>query len=209
MRTDPHLDLEARPETYWPDEPSLEQRVGRIRGLYRRRRALDMLEAGTLDADDPILTPALRDDVREAASATHPLLMGGEYLPDVEEETDEVEIARIELLSTTGDTYSIRARKAEGAIAYRMVDEYSNGFDLGTSAEPLALGELIARLEGVDIGYAELGVLPTIPECFLEENLRNEVTVEELRHFVTVTSPFYRELEPYYRGRSVPRRVAG
>jgi hypothetical protein len=27
--------------------------------------------------------------------------MGGEYLPDVEGETDEVEIARIELLSTT------------------------------------------------------------------------------------------------------------
>jgi hypothetical protein len=161
-----------------------------------------MLEAGALDADDPILTPALPDDVRAAASATHPLLMGGEYLPDVDEQTDEVEMARIELLSTTGDAYSIRARRADGAIAYRMVDEYGNVFDLGTSAKPLALGELIARLQGVDIGYSELGVRPTIPECFLEENLQNEVSVEGLRHFVTVTSPFYSDLEPYYRGRS-------
>jgi hypothetical protein len=128
--------------------------------------------------------------------------MGGEYLPDVDAGSDEVEIARIELLSTTGDTFSIRARHAVGAIAYRMVDEYSNDYDLGTSTEPLPLGELIGRLDATDVGYADMGVPTTIPECFLAWNLTSGSTPDGLRGFVTVTSPFYDHLEPYYDQRS-------
>ena len=195
-------DPAARPDTYWPDRPTLAERVGRIKGLVRRRRAQELLEAGELTEDDPVLTETLPEDVRASASATHPLLMGGEYLPDVDDGADEVEIARIELLSTTGDTFSIRARHAVGAIAYRMVDEYSNDYDLGTSTEPLTLGELIERLDATDVGYADVGVPTTIPECFLAWNLEVEPTPDELRDFVTVTSPFYGELEPYYDERA-------
>jgi len=38
----------------------------------------------------------------------HPSFMGGEYLPDYRR--DEIEIARIELESTTSDVISVRAR---------------------------------------------------------------------------------------------------
>jgi hypothetical protein len=199
---EPLYDLAARPATYWPDELTLEQRIGRIKGLFRRRRAQELLELGELDASHPVLTETLPEDVRASATATHPLLMGGEYLPELDEDDGEVEIGRIELLSTTGDTFSIRARRAGETIAYRMVDEYGNDYDLGTSAEPLTLAEVIARLDATDVGYSGSTDPSTVPECFLAMNLENDSTVDGLRAFVTVTSPFYDDLEPYYDARA-------
>jgi len=74
----------------------------------------------------------------------HPRYMGGEYLPDQEE--GEVEIARIEIASTTGDVTSVYARRDGIEILYRIVDEYEgdtlSGHTERTSTEPLTLGEL-------------------------------------------------------------------
>jgi hypothetical protein len=49
----------------------------------------------------PATQPALPPNLRQATGALHPSAMGGEYLPDQQE--DEIEIARINIDSTTND----------------------------------------------------------------------------------------------------------
>src|SRR3954463_938426 len=83
-----------------------------------------------------------------------------------------------------------------------MVDEDSNDCNLGTSTEPLTLGKLIERLDATDVGYADMGVTTTIPECFLASNLTPGSTPEGLRGVGTVHSPFYDDLEPYHDERA-------
>ncbi len=71
--------------------------------------------------------------------------MGGEYLPNRQE--TEVEIARINIDSTTSDVTSVYAKAGKNRIYYRVVDEY-NGDTLSdkrsrTSKRPLTLTELL------------------------------------------------------------------
>jgi hypothetical protein len=74
----------------------------------------------------------------------HPMFMGGNYLPDTGE--GEVEIARIRIASTTFDVTSVYARRQDGVIRYRVVDEYGGDTLEGPaemeSGQPLTLGEL-------------------------------------------------------------------
>jgi hypothetical protein len=65
---------------------------------------------------DDLLREALDDDTRRSLDRIHPSFMGGEYLPDYGR--DEVEIARIELESTTSDVISVRARPRGRRIEY-------------------------------------------------------------------------------------------
>ena len=87
---------------------------------------------------------ALSEEERRAIGRIHPALMGGEYLPDLDE--TEIEIARISIRSTTGDVTSLYARRGEGCIHYRVVDEYDGdtltGDNERSSDKPLTLGEL-------------------------------------------------------------------
>ena len=102
--------------------------------------------ADDLDADIPpvLLQSALPDPLRQYLGSLHPSGMGGEYLPDLA--TQEVEIARITIASTTQDVTCVYARQAGDAIALRVVDEYDGG-TLSTKRGrkypgPLSLGEL-------------------------------------------------------------------
>ncbi len=82
---------------------------------------------------------------RSALGRLHPSFMGGENLPDRRE--TEVEIAHINIDSTTSDATSVHAKAGKHRILYRFVDEY--GGDTLTakrtrsSKRPLSLGELI------------------------------------------------------------------
>ena len=92
--------------------------------------------------------PTLSDADRRALGRLHPSFMGGEYLPDRRD--TEVEIARINIDSTTSDVTSIYAKAGKDRIRYRVVDEY-NGYTLSekctrSSKRPLSLGELIEFL---------------------------------------------------------------
>ena len=49
--------------------------------------------------------------------------MGGEYLPN--RQATEVEIARINIDSTTSDVTSVYAKVGKNRIYYRVVDEYN------------------------------------------------------------------------------------
>ena len=56
-----------------------------------------------------------------ALERIHPLYMGGNYLPNLR--PGEVEIARIQIYSTTGDVAAVYARRVGPRIRYRVVDE--------------------------------------------------------------------------------------
>lgn len=139
------IDLSWRPTTYfWP--AGLEtQLLAKIKGAARRAALQQLIDDGRLnEIPDFLATAALSDAERVAIGRVHPHFMGGEYLPDQTE--GEIEIARIEIESTTSDVTSVYARRRESAIHYRVVDEYG-GETLSeaverTSTEPLTLGEL-------------------------------------------------------------------
>jgi hypothetical protein len=67
----------------------------------------------------------MSSDEIKALGSIHPMFMGGNYLPETN--TDEVEIARIELNSVTYDVTCVFARFQNGTIYYRVVDEYEGG----------------------------------------------------------------------------------
>ena len=58
---------------------------------------------------------------RSALGRLHPSFMGGEYLPDRRD--TEVEIARINIDSTTSDVTRIYAKAGKDRIRYRVVSQ--------------------------------------------------------------------------------------
>lgn len=181
------FDLDFRPTTYWAGAA----RAGaNIKGTFRR----EMLQgAAALEGLPPeLLAPSLGEDVRAEVGSWHPAFMGGEYLPDHED--NEVTIARVELESTTGDVIAVRARPMADGIGYRVVDEYETPFTCSptSSSKPLTLGELIGLIDtvtdgertGLTTAFRELGGVP--------EDL------EGMAHFVHVVSDFYPQLEAWY-----------
>ena len=114
------FDLDFRPTIYWPIPESLESIVSKIKGERRSRAARKLLWNGDSCAfSEWLMKSKLTDKEQEMLGRMHPLLMGGEYLPDYDQR--EVEIARIAMESTTGDVFSIRARPSGSRIAYRVV----------------------------------------------------------------------------------------
>src|SRR5262249_39344152 len=77
--------------------------------------------------------------------------MGGEFLPDVG--TNEVEVARILFDSAAQDAISVRATRSDGAIHYRVVDEYQRTLRCtpSTSTKPLTLGELVTLIDTCEL----------------------------------------------------------
>jgi hypothetical protein len=145
MTNDHPIDLSFRPKSYfWP--LGLEtQLLTHVKGAARRAALQRLIDEDRLDEIPDFLAKAkLSERERTAIGRLHPRCMGGEYLPDQEE--GEVEIARIEIRSTTGDVTSVYARRDGGAIRYRVVDEYEGDTLTGnterTSTEPLTLAEL-------------------------------------------------------------------
>ena len=115
--------------------------------------------------------------------------MGGEYLPNRQE--TEVEIARINIDSTTSDVTSVYAKAGKNRIYYRAVDEY-NGDTLSekrtrTSKRPLTLGELIEFFLGA---------------WHLNEVLEmNELDREGAQDFTNPSSEFYPEFTAAIRAK--------
>lgn len=197
------FDYPFRPTSYWRMEDDvLAEHLKNVKGTNRRRMIRDYSRAGRIEELDPKLrAEVLRDDTREWLGALHPSFLGGEFLPDYL--AAEVEIARIELESTTADVISVRARRGTGATArirYRIVDEYETEFTWApkSSKLPLDLGQLVDLIDraapcdcpewvwdGLGIGY--------------NQSIYDEAgDAPSLRHFTTVSSEFYPQLEAHY-----------
>ena len=128
----------------------------RVKGTMRREQVEAALDNNTFDGlPDTYTQSALSQDERRSLSSIHPSLMGGEYLPDFED--DEIEVARLELESVTGDVISVRLRRDPEGYHYRVVDEY-DGACLGdtqsiTVDKPLTLhdfGKFVCRASCLD-----------------------------------------------------------
>lgn len=185
-------DLDYGPVSYWGPQNLTTHYGSRIKGELRRSVALGELDRGF--ADEEVLKPALSDDERTAAGAFHPGFMGGEYLPDLI--SNEVEIARVILKSTTMDVVSIYARRTKRRIIYRIVDEYPEDeteytIRPKTSTNPLTLRRLIAMIDGA----VENGLVGNSRIWFYHEG---ESTPEEIYDFETAYSAFYPQLAGWY-----------
>jgi leader peptidase (prepilin peptidase)/N-methyltransferase len=193
MTTSGTFRLDYRPSTYWETPSSA---IANIKGEARREAIRDLLECGALaDGDPRLMADALSEDQRLHAGSFHPSLMGGEYLPDYV--PGEVEIARIALKSTTADVISIRARREGSEIQYRIVDEYDTRFECtpATSASPLTMGELISFIDTAQDGMMGAAGLTS---SYRQHNLTDEADPTSLIDFVTVSSPFYPELQAHF-----------
>ncbi len=140
------LDLSFRPASYfWPITHETHV-IAAIKGERRRKAIREAYDADRVTVvDEYYSTPVLPEEDRRALGALHPSFMGGEYLPN--RQATEVEIARINIDSTTSDVTSVYAKAGKNRIYYRVVDEY-NGDTLSdkhtrSSTRPLTLEELV------------------------------------------------------------------
>lgn len=184
-------DLDFRPNSYWGPQ-DVETVIGaRVKGELRRQQAMDDLEVGHADSD--IISESLTEEHRRAVGAVHPHFMGGEYLPNLY--SNEVEIARIVMQSTTMDVISIRARETKNRIVYRIVDEYESEFwdyylTKKSSVKPLTMRELISLIDN----GKENGLVGNGRNWHYEEGS----PAEEIYNFETASSAYYTELADWY-----------
>jgi hypothetical protein len=185
------IDLQFRPADYlWPQ--ALETHLlARVKGARRREALKALLDAGrTEQIPDFLAAASLSEEERDAISAIHPALMGGEYLPDTDD--DEIEIARIVLRSTLSDVTSVYARYGEKAFHYRVVDEYDGETLSGpaerSSDQPLTLAQLF---EFFDRAWPLMEVLE---RCY-------PGNLQAMHGFFKAESAFYPQLDTLYRQR--------
>jgi hypothetical protein len=140
------IQLDYRPHSYfWASERGIKL-LSDIKGAERRRIYAQALAEGSIDElPAEIADESLSQAARRGFGGFHPTFMGGEYLPD--HASQEVEIARITIASTTQDVTCVYARQVGGRIHYRVVDEYDgdtlSGQDTRTSNKPLTLKALV------------------------------------------------------------------
>lgn len=116
------IGLSFRPTSYfWP--MGLEKHLlARVKGAERKAALQRIIDARRFeDRPDFLAQSSLSESDRLAIGRIHPAFMGGEYLPDMK--TEEVEIARIEIESTTHDVTSVYARRGKSHIPYRVMDK--------------------------------------------------------------------------------------
>jgi hypothetical protein len=188
------IDYSFRPTSYWRVE-NLYQIIANIKGAERKKQALRLIEGGRLgEASEFLLTDKLSDGDRVTAGKVHPMLMGGEYLPDYE--ANEVEIARVTMHSTTQDVISIRAYPQRGRIEFRVVDEYNSTFTIEPRCanRPLSLRQLIRLIDNGnsdELGPIGLGIIQINFDC-------SESPAEDFTDFMVFSSEFYPDLRPHY-----------
>lgn len=138
------IDLDYRPATYFRPQKLERYLLSKVKGAVLRNELQALLDAGRYGEVRTLLTEGISAADLKALESLHPMFLGGNYLPDMEE--GEVEIARISLNSTTCDVMCVYARPDGGAIRYRVVDEYEGMTLQGTTEtrteKPMTLGEL-------------------------------------------------------------------
>lgn len=187
------IDMNFRPDSYW-DEAAL---LANVKGEFRRRQILQAIDDDEVDEiPPPILADSLPEHLRNFTGSIHPMLMGGEYLPDYEE--GEVEIARVALDSTTCDVISVRARPEGKRIRYRVVDEYTSDYVLewDQSNKPLTLRRLIQLMNTVEsIEFESQGLVDQHWDYLASEG---SYDLDYCVAFTRVSSKFYPQLAEYY-----------
>jgi hypothetical protein len=185
------LDLDFRPKSYFRPEKLEKYLLSKVKGAVLRKKLKALFDEGRHhEVRDLVGDAAFSVADRKALESFHPMFMGGNYLPDTED--GEVEIARISIQSTTFDVTSVYAKPVDGAIHYRVVDEYGGdtlqGPSEATTSAPMTLGD-----------FAEffLTAWPLID--VLEMNY--EDNVDGALGFFSADSDFYPDLDRLCRQR--------
>lgn len=139
------IDLNLRPSSYFRPQRLEQYLLSQVKGGVLKRKLQTLFKEGRhSEAQALVDSKGISENDRKALEALHPMFMGGNYLPDTEHR--EVEIARIQIKSTTYDIASVFAKFDKGVIRYRVVDEYDGATFAGKtktrSEKPLTLGEL-------------------------------------------------------------------
>lgn len=189
----PDIDLHARPRTYFRPLALERHLLSKVKGAVLRGRLQALFDAGGhAEVRALLAAPGISAADRKALEALHPMFMGGNYLPDTE--GGEVEIARIGIRSTTFDVTCVYARPVDGAIHYRVVDEYDGETLQGTTEArtraPMTLGEFADFF---------LGAWPLLD--VLEMNFEGDL--EGRLDFFSAESEFYPDFDRLCRQRVV------
>jgi hypothetical protein len=142
----PVFSLDYRPRDYFSRFDLQTSLLTQVKGRARRAAIRNALENGEI-TDIPNHIKAAELDVEEQHmnGRVHPMFMGGEYLPKIR--TQEIEIARISIKSTTYDVTAMYARLLGSRIHYRIADEYEGDTlrqpTRRTSARPLTMDQMI------------------------------------------------------------------
>ena len=168
-----------------------------VKGVQRRKMIIDYYENDEIDQlDDTFLKAKLSDDERKGLGLIHPSFMGGEYLPDCD--TDETEIARIELRSTLADVISIRAKRDGSEYHYSVLDEYGDTYSLftQTSEDTFTLDDLV---DFIDYSEQIGGWSGGLSLSYNNANTEGGMDRESLEEFTTISSEIYPQLEEHYQ----------
>lgn len=185
------IDLDFRPSSYFRPQPLEDYRLAQVKNSQVRAHLRRLLASERHDEVAQILREeGVSDQDCRALERIHPLYMGGNYLPSPR--PGEVEIARIQIYSTTGDVAAVYARRVGPRIRYRVVDEYAGetleGKATRDSMKPLTLGALHDLLTNV---WGLHGIL--------EANFEGDA--ESMLGFFVAESDFYPQLDALCRQR--------
>jgi hypothetical protein len=122
-------------------------------------------------------------------------MLGKEFLRELRE--NEVEIARLEMASTTQDVYSIIASPTKNRILYHIEDEYETDFWPGikSSKEPLTFKKLIKLIDSTSTPDHDY-IFGAARDYNYEDSY--DKNPEDYSHFESLDSRFYPELYEYY-----------
>ncbi len=192
------FDMEFRPPSYWGPRSLTAHLLSSIKGEERRKFVKAFIEKhGEDNLPDISLTKnKLTDNERNLIGRLHPRYMGGEYLPDTND--DEVEIARLTMLSVTQDTISFRAKRRKNKIIYSIVDEYDTIFEhsIKTRKKPLSFKELLKFInEAWGSGYSDY---PSVYGGARQFNYEENGEPEDHWDFETIDSSYYNQLYEWY-----------
>ena len=200
------FDLNFSPDSYF-ENLDLKQKSGsKILGEVRRSNAVKKKMRQTFLEPYPpeLVGRPLNKYIRTMRSKMHPDFMGGEYLPNVD--SNESEICRIVLSTTTMDVISVRANIENGVINYRVCDEDEEIFGYvlkhNASQKPLAMSLLVENIDTCVINeihedediYFGTGLVHHFLKSSVDDGLDREV----VSNFVKVESAFYPKLNEYY-----------
>ena len=187
------IDLNFRPKSYFGPRRLEQYLISKVKGAVVKARLEALSEEGRHAEVASLLgDEGISEADTKALEGVHPMFMGGNYLPDTDD--GEVEIARIEIASTTFDVTCVFARAEKGLIRYRVVDEYEgdtlSGPNEMTSDRPLTLGEL------TDFFLNAWSLVDV-----LEMNFEDDV--ESALGFFIARSEFYPDLDTLCRQRVI------
>lgn len=179
------IDLGFRPKTYFSPVRLESWLRSKVKSAAMRDRLKHLLEEGHHEEARILLEEvAFSESEQKMLESFHPAFMGGNYLPDTT--FGEVEIARISIQSTTCDVTCVYARKEDGKIHYRVVDEYG-----GDTLQGPADAKTTAPMTLLELHDFFMKAWPLVE--VLDMNFENDLN--GAMSFYSVDSKFYPELE--------------